>query len=179
MEGARCHRIAGVWCATVGRFRGTGRRGGAEAQQGLLAALLPPTDPTPRPARNCGLAGRGAAHLLDAATLIAEEWEKVTQTSVLHCWLKSNIPPVAMSASLTASRGEYRQGFGSVESDLDEVLALMRGTSLEREVIGGASERDAREGLRAWLGAEDDEDAIVDTADMIALSSDDSSDANE
>jgi len=55
----------------------------------------------------------------------------------------------------------------------------MRGTSLEREVIGGASEQDAREGLRAWLGAEDDEDAIVDTADMIALSSDDSSDANE
>ena len=108
MEGARCHRIAGVWCATVGRFRGTGRRGGAEAQQGLLAALLPPTDPTPRPARNCGLAGRGAAHLLDAATLIAEEWEKVTQTSVLHCWLKSNIPLVATSASLTASRGEYR-----------------------------------------------------------------------
>ena len=84
-----------------------------------------------------------------------------------------------MSASLTASRGEYRQGFRSVESDLEEVLALMRGTSLEREVIWGASEQDAREGLRAWLGAEDDEDAIVDTADMITLSSDDSSDANE
>jgi len=76
-----------------------------------------------------------------------------------------------MSASLTASRGEYRQGFGSVESDLDEVLALMRGTPLEREVIGGASEQDAREGLRAWFGAEDDEDAIVDTAQMITLSS--------
>ena len=151
----------------------------ASAQQGLLAALLPPPDPTPRPARNCGLAGRGAAHLLDAATLIAEGWEKVTPTSVFHCWLKSNILPVVMSASLTASRGEYRQGFGSVESDLDEVLALMRGTSLEREVIGGASEQDAREGLRAWFGAEDDEDAIVDTADMITLSSDDSSDANE
>jgi len=57
----------------------------AAAQQGLFAALLPPPDPTPRPARNCGLAGRGAAHLLDAATLIAEEWEKVTPTSVLHC----------------------------------------------------------------------------------------------
>jgi len=84
-----------------------------------------------------------------------------------------------MSASLTASRGEYLQGFGSVESDLDEVLALMRGTSLEREVIGGVSEQDAREGLRAWFGAEDDKDAIVDTADMITLSSDDSSDANE
>jgi len=57
----------------------------AAAQQGHLAALLPPPDPTPGPARNCGLAGRGAAHLLDAATLIAEEWEKVTPTSVLHC----------------------------------------------------------------------------------------------
>jgi len=42
------------------------------AQEGLLAALLPPPDETPRPARNCGLAGLGNAHLRDAATLIAE-----------------------------------------------------------------------------------------------------------
>jgi len=109
----------------------------AAAQQGLLAALLPPLDATPRPARNSGLAESSAAQLLDAATLIAEERKKVTPTSVLHCWLMSNILPVAMSASLTASEGEYGQGFASVDTDLDEVLALMQGTSLEREVIGG------------------------------------------
>jgi len=43
----------------------------------------------------------------------------------------------------------------------------MRGTSLEREVIGGESEGDPREGMRAWFGAEDEENAIVYTEDMI------------
>jgi len=151
----------------------------AVAQQSLLTPLLPPPDATQRPARKSVLAGRSAAHLLDAATLIAEEWEKVTPTSVLHCWLKSDILPVAMSASLPASEGEYRQGLASVETDSDEVLALMRDTSLEREVIGGESEGDAREGMRAWFGAEDEEDAIVDTADMITWSSDDPFNAEE
>jgi len=52
----------------------------AAAQQSLLAPLLPPPDATPRPARNSVPAGRSAAHLLDAATLMAEEWENVTPT---------------------------------------------------------------------------------------------------
>jgi len=107
------------------------------------------------------------AALMDAATLVAKEWEKVTPNSVLHCWLKSNFLPLAMSASLTASEGEYRQMFASVEIDLDEVRAWMRGTSLEREVIGGESEGNPREGMRAWFGAEDEENAIVYTEDMI------------
>jgi len=112
---------------------------------------------------------------LDAATLIAEEWEKVTSTSILHCWVKSTILPVAMSSALAASHVEYRNGFANVEHDVDEVLALMRGTSLGRDVIGGTSEGDAREGVRAWFDAEDAEEAIVDTANMITMSSDDSS----
>ena len=145
----------------------------AAAQQGLLAALLPPPSQTPRPARNCGLAGRGSAHLLDAATLIAEELEKLTSTSILRCWVKSTILPVAMSASLAASHGEYRNGFANVENEVDEVLALMRGTSLGQDIIGGTSEGDAREAVRSWLDAEDAEEAIVDTANMITMSSDD------
>jgi len=149
----------------------------AAAQKGLLVALLPPLDATPLRARNSGLAGRSASHLPEAATLIAEEWEQVTATPVLHCWLKSSILPVAMSASLTASQGEYRQTLASVETYLDEVLALMRGTSLEREVLGGKSEGDAREGMRALFRAEDEIDTIVDTVDMITWSSDDRSNA--
>ena len=145
----------------------------AAAQQGLLAALLPPPNQTPRPERNCGLAGRGSAHLLDAATLIGEAWEKVTSTSILYCWVKSTILPVAMSASLAASHGAYRDGFANVEHEVDEVLALMRGTSLGQDMIGGTSEGDAREAVRSWLDAEDAKEATVDTAKMITMSSDD------
>jgi len=145
----------------------------AAAQQGQLAALLPPPNQTPHPARNCGLVGRGSAHLLNPATLIAEEWEKVMSTSTLHCWVKSAILSVAMSACLAASHGEYRNGFVNVEHEVDEVLVLMRGTSLGKDVIGGTSEGDAHEAVRSWLNAEDAEEAIVDTSNMITMSSDD------
>jgi len=123
----------------------------AAAQRGLLAALLPPLNQKPLPARNCGLAGRGSAHLLDTATLIAEEWEKVTSTSIWHCWVKSTILPVAMSTSHAACHGENRNGFSNVEHEVDEVLALMRGTSLGQDVIVGTSSGDAREAVRSWL----------------------------
>jgi len=78
-----------------------------------------------------------------------------------------------MSASLAASHGAYRDGFANVEHEVDEVLALMRGTSLGQDMIGGTSEGDAREAVRSWLDAEDAKEAIVDTAKMITMSSDD------
>jgi len=84
------------------------------AQEGLLAALLPPLDEMPRPSRNCGLSGLGNAHLRDVATLIAEEWEKVTPTTILHYWVKSTILPVPMTTTLVSSQGEYQHGFTSV-----------------------------------------------------------------
>jgi len=52
---------------------------------------------------------------------------------------------------------------------VNEVLSLLRGTSLGQEVVGGVTEDDAREGMRAWFVAEDEEDAIVDTADLIVF----------
>jgi len=150
------------------------------AHEGLLAALLPPPDETPRPARNCGLAGLGNPHLRDAGTLIVEEWAKVTPTTILHCWVKSTILPVPMTATLVSSQGEYRRGFTSVKSEVDEVIALMRGTVIGREVIGGETVSDAREGVQAWLCAEDEEDAIVDTANLITMSTgEDSSDEED
>jgi len=83
----------------------------AEAHVGLLPAVLPLPDQEPRPARNCGQAGNGQAHLLDAATLISEEWDKVTSESIVHCWVKSTILHVSMNASVVALHAEYRQGF--------------------------------------------------------------------
>jgi len=121
----------------------------AAVQQGVLRSLLPLPSQTPRPVRDCGLAGRGSAHLLDAATLIVEEWETVTSTSTLHCWVKSTILLAAVSAFFAASHGVYRNGFANVEHDVDEVLALMRGTSLGQDMIGVTSEGDAREAERS------------------------------
>jgi len=95
------------------------------------------------------LAGRGQAHLLDAASLISEERDKVTSESIVHYWVKSTILPVSMSASVVALHAEYRQGFSRVEDDVNEVFYLLRGTSLGQEVVGGETEDDAREGMRA------------------------------
>jgi len=80
----------------------------AQAQASLLAAVLPPPDKEPRPARNCGMAGRGQAHLLDAATFISEDCDKVTSESIVHCWVKSTILPVSMNASVVALHADYR-----------------------------------------------------------------------
>jgi len=140
-----------------------------QAQASLLAAVYPPQDQEPRPARNCGLAGRGQAHLLDAATFISEEWDKLTGESIVHCSVKSTILPASMNASVAALHAENRQKFSSVEDDVNEVLSLLRGTSLGKDVVGGETEDDAREGKRGWFAAEDEEDASSDTADLIVL----------
>jgi len=42
-------------------------------------------------------------------------------------------------------------------------------------VVGGESEHDACEGMRAWLAAEDEKEAIVDTADLIVFPPDEAS----
>ena len=147
----------------------------AAAQTELLIALLPQPDQGPRPRRNCGLAGRGQAHLMDAATFIFEEWEQVTRESIVHRWVKSTILPASMNASVVSLHAEYRQGFASVEEDVDEVHSLLRGTSRGREVVGGEREHVARGGMRAWLAAEDEEEAIVDTADLIVFPPDEAS----
>eukprot|EP00168_Porphyra_purpurea_P010995 TRINITY_DN2757_c0_g1_i1.p1 TRINITY_DN2757_c0_g1~~TRINITY_DN2757_c0_g1_i1.p1 ORF type:complete len:274 (-),score=18.50 TRINITY_DN2757_c0_g1_i1:171-992(-) len=87
----------------------------AAAQTNLLAALLPPPDQGPRPQRNCGLAGRGQAHLMDAATFVFEEWEKVTQESIVHCWVKSTVftccyECVCCVIACRVSPGFYKRG---------------------------------------------------------------------
>ena len=87
----------------------------------------------------------------------------------MHCWVKSTILPVYMNASVVALHAEYRQGFSSVEDDVNAMLSIMRGTSLGQDVVGGETEDDAREGMRAWFAAEDEEDGIVDAADLIVF----------
>jgi len=109
---------------------------------------------------------------MDAATLICEEWEKVSRESIAHCWVKSSVLPMAMSASVVSLQAEYWKVFACVEADVDEVLSLLRGTTLAREVVGAERQYDSREGMRAWLAAEDEEDTIVDTADLMVFSPD-------
>lgn len=58
------------------------------AEDALLAAVLAPPENVLSPRRNCGLAGRGRAHLMDASTIIFEEWEKMTREAIVHCWVE-------------------------------------------------------------------------------------------
>jgi len=140
-----------------------------QAQASLLAAIYPPQDQEPRPARNCGLAGRGQAHLLYAATFIIEEWDKLSGEAIVHCSVKSTILPASMNASVVALHAENRKTFSIVEDDANDVLSLLRGTSLGKDVVKGETEDDAREGMRGWFAAENEEDASADTADLIVF----------
>eukprot|EP00170_Pyropia_yezoensis_P000526 contig_2669_g527 len=102
------------------------------AEDALLAAVLFPPENVPRPRRNCGLAGRGHAHLVDASTIIFEEWEKMTREAIVHCWVKSSVLPVSINASLASDHAEYCQGFTSEAEDVQEVLTPLEETSLGR-----------------------------------------------
>lgn len=149
------------------------------AANGLVEALLPPVQEEARRARNCGLAGAGQAHLGDASRLIKDEWDGTTAASIANCWVKSTILPAAMSDRVTSYHGEYTQGFSSVEQDLGHVLGLMRSTSLQNGAFGGESARDVEEAVVRLFDAEDGEDAILDTADMLTMAEGEEPPSNE
>jgi len=52
---------------------------------------------------------------------------------------------------------------------VDVVPSAFWGTSLGREVVGGEREHYARESMRAWLAAEDADEAVVDTDDLMGF----------
>jgi len=142
----------------------------AEAHDRVVAALLPaPVVAAPCP-RNAGIAGGGKAHLRDAATLVAEEWEATTPSSIAHCWIKSTILPAPMCARVVSEHGEYRaEGAGEAVA-VQEIISLMSSTILGSSAFGGECPDNVQSGVGEWLHAEDEEDAILDTADMLVLS---------
>lgn len=142
----------------------------AEIQADLIAAVLPPAGPHVRRGRNCGLAGRGSAHLLDAARLIQEEWGAMTPASIVHCWVKSTILPLSMSAVVVSTHSEYTGGGDAISRDVDEVLSLLRKTTLGTDAFSGESVCDVRDGVMSWLAAEQGEEVILDTADVLSTS---------
>lgn len=140
----------------------------AQLQADMVAAVLPPALSEEPPARKCGLAGWGQAHLLDAAKLIRDEWEAMTAASIEHCWVKSKILPVTISASVVSAHAEYKGGFDSVGQDVEAVLALLRSTTLGADAFSGESAGDVRNGVVPWFAAEDGEQAILDTAELLS-----------
>lgn len=59
---ARCSRLAAL-----------GHDADVAAEVDLFAAVLTSPEDVPRPRRNCSLAGRGHANVMDASTMISEE----------------------------------------------------------------------------------------------------------
>ena len=90
----------------------------------------------------------------------------------MHCWVKSSVLPMAMSASVVSLHAEYWEVFASVAANVEEVLSLLRGTTLAREVVGVERQYDSREGMRAWLATDDEEETIADTAGLMVFSPD-------
>lgn len=136
----------------------------------LYAALLPIPEVETLTLRNCGLAGGGHAHLRDAATFVKEEWDNMCASSILHCWIKSDILPVMMATNMSSELGVYTGGFNTVATDMADILSMMSSTTLRRDAFAGESVQNVEEGVRHWFTAEDEADAMLDTVDMIAVS---------
>jgi len=53
---------------------------------------------------------------------------------------------------------------------VQEIISLMSSTILGSSAFGGECPDNVQSGVGEWLHAEDEEDAILDTADMLVLS---------
>jgi len=120
----------------------------------------------PRVQRGGGLDEGGQAHLLDAARIIVEEWDKISAEQLANCWLRADLLS-------TEDAGEGRRQFHKVQpvvenaqQDVSELVALMANTSMAAE-FDGITESTRASALRRWLRAEDEAAAVDETVDMV------------
>lgn len=116
--------------------------------------------------RAAGLEGKRVADLMDAATMLIEEWSAVTPSTIAHCWLKSKALSAPQIADLTQLHGAYRVSFRTVADDATAAMDMMRRCALEDTLFRGVLQRDRRAGIEEWMAVEDNRAVLLRTADL-------------
>jgi len=120
-----------------------------------------------------GVRDGSQANLQDMSEIVQAKWEAMDPATISHCWVRAQILPTVMEASVTAMHGSYRHSSRSVEEDVERVLTSMQGCSLGARCFGDAGGVQRARVVETWLGLESDAEAILDTADaeLCAVSS--------
>jgi len=110
-----------------------------------------------------------AAYLQDASEIVLPERNAVEPSTIAHCWLQSNIFPIAVAMDVTAFHGEYRASSRSLGSDVNSVVWMMSDCRFSEQAFWDTP-RPAREmALESWLTWEEDEGVRAAAADRIRL----------
>lgn len=129
-------------------------RSAEDEENGVV--ITPPAQENRRSVRSTrsGLEEGGAAHLRDAAEMIVLEWGAVSPLTIAHCSIKAQNLCGPHSAELPRVQGEYHAGFRSVADHVAAALTLLRGCTLEDNVLSRACGLERRPRLKNWLEAE-------------------------
>jgi len=120
----------------------------------------------PRVPRGGGLDEGGQAHLLDAAKIIVEAWDKISAEQLANCWLKADVLPTEAAAEVRRQVHGVKLVAENFHQDVSELVALMANTSMAAK-FDGLTESARASALRRWLRAEDDAAAVDETVDMV------------
>jgi len=98
-----------------------------------------------------GLGAGNAANLMDVAVMVKEEWAAITRECIVHCRAKAEVLGTIRMHDFLKEHGEYRRSFRAVADDVDEVLSMLRSTTLGDVTLGGLSTGVQRTVVEEWL----------------------------
>jgi len=112
-----------------------------------------------------GVGAGNAANLIDEAVMVKEEWAAITRECIVHCWAKAEVLGTIRTHDFLKEHGEYRRSFRAVADDMDEVLSMLRGTTLGEVTLGGLSTGVQRTVVEEWLDVEEQPAGMISEAD--------------
>jgi len=117
-----------------------------------MDALIASGGPNPRIPRGGGLDQGNQAHLLDAARMLQDEWERILPVQIANCWLTANVLPVETAAEVRRQLHGVVHVADSVHTDVSEVVSLLAIAGLDG-AFKGISEDERGRAVQAWFAA--------------------------
>jgi len=102
---------------------------------------------------------------MDVAVMVKKEWAAITRECIVHCSAKAEVLGTIRTHDFLKEHGEYRRSFRAVADDVDEVLSMLRGTSLGDVTLGGLSTGVQRTVVEEWLDIEEQPAGMISEAD--------------
>ena len=63
----------------------------------------------------------------DVPEMVFDTWREVTQQTIVRCWIKANIVPLEMQASLAATHEKMSSSRLAIDKRvLDDIISMMR-----------------------------------------------------
>jgi len=102
---------------------------------------------------------------MDLAVIIKEEWAAISGEFIALCWAKADVLGAMRTKDILLEHGENRRSFRAVADAVNEVLSIIRGTTLGDETLGGLRADAKRSVVWEWLDIEKQHEGVMSVAD--------------